>query len=136
MTRSFTALSDAMLDELVDAARRAHPAEACVVGFGARGTVARLVPLANRAADPRREFRADDVACASALVRARRCGMELQLIAHSHPSGDGRPSERDHRFAAAWPDVVHAVVTPEACPPVRYHAVVDGRLEEVSHAER
>lgn len=112
MSSMHAILPPALVDELIDAARHAHPAECCAIGLGERpGAVRELVHVANVANDPRRGFDVDSTELATLLVDARRRGLELTLVAHSHPSGDPRPSARDRADATGWPGVARMVVT-------------------------
>lgn len=114
MSATRTTLSPALVEELVASACRAHPAESCAIGLGARpGDVAELVHVANTATDPHRGFRIDDVTLTNILADGRTRGLELTLVAHSHPSGDPRRSVHDIASAGDWPGVAHAIVTVE-----------------------
>ena len=106
---------EATLDVLRAAVRSAYPREACGFLLGRGTVVLEVVPTANVAADPCREF----VIAPEALLATHRAasarGLEVLGVFHSHPDGDARLSARDEQLAQhGW---VHAVVATRGAEP-------------------
>ncbi len=94
--------------DLLQAARRAMPLEACGLVGGAGVELLRFVPCRNAAQSARRySISPEDVL--AALREFERQGIELRAIFHSHPAGDARPSATDIR-EAMYPGVAHLIV--------------------------
>jgi proteasome lid subunit RPN8/RPN11 len=85
---------------MIDAARRAHPREACGLLLGAQGTVTIAQPAANIAAEPLRHFDIDPAALIVAHRAARAGGPAVLGYFHSHPTGLAVPSATDAAMAA------------------------------------
>jgi proteasome lid subunit RPN8/RPN11 len=75
------------------------PLEACGLLAGRRGLVERVLPIANRAASPRR-FRMDPVEQLRAFEWIESAGLNLLAIFHSHPAGPEGLSALDIEQAA------------------------------------
>lgn len=86
MSKEPLVLTDEMKQVMIDAAKEAHPNEAC--GIVAGGVCYRLP---NKAEHPERTFRisAEDIADVATHHRG------YSGIWHSHPSGNPHPSETD-----------------------------------------
>ncbi len=101
---------------MIDAARRAHPCEACGLLLGQAGSVTAAQPAANVASDPERRFDIDPAALIAAHRAARSGGAPLVLgYFHSHPTGVAAPSATDAAMAARdgkiWAIVAGETVT-------------------------
>lgn len=97
-------------DTMLEAARRAHPHEACGLLLGrAPGRIERAVPAANVAPDPARRFEIDPAALIAAFKAERAGGPRVLGYWHSHPNGIAAPSATD-RGAASGDGRVWAIV--------------------------
>lgn len=95
-------IARAVLDAIAQAARAAHPYEACGLLFGAApgGAVTEWNLCANVAKEPERHFEIDPAALFAA-IRAERAGGPVILGCwHSHPGGEPSPSRTDAAQAA------------------------------------
>ena len=118
--------------ELVAHCRAGLPNEACgyLVGEGLR--VDRFLPLTNAAASPTR-FVLDPHEQLAAERDLEAAAETVVGVAHSHPTGDNRPSAVDIDDAArfdplgAW---IHVVVSP-APGSVRAFRITDGEVDEL-----
>jgi proteasome lid subunit RPN8/RPN11 len=87
--------------ELAQLAEAAYPQEACALLVGRQAAVTRIVPAANVAAEPRRNFEVDP----TTQIRLRRQLRETPngeiLLGHwhSHPEGRAEPSATDAAMA-------------------------------------
>lgn len=102
-------------DDLVAAARAAHPQEACGLILGrADGWVAdELAPCDNVAEAPEREFEIDPKSLLHWYRSLRGTERAVIGVYHSHPTGRAEPSATD--AARAWdPDLVWLIVAGEA----------------------
>ena len=101
-------------NQLLAAARVAHPEECCGVLLGRSSDVAetiveQVVPAPNVSpVDRRREYVIDPEALLAAWHQARAEGWAVVGFYHSHPDGSHRPSRRDREDA--WPDVSYLIV--------------------------
>lgn len=86
---------------ILNAARAAHPHEACGLLLGRGEQVDLAVPATNVATDPAQHFEIDP-AMLIAAHRSARDGSGAQVIGyfHSHPNGLARPSTTDAASAA------------------------------------
>ncbi|MCA8941580.1 MAG: M67 family metallopeptidase [Planctomycetes bacterium] len=123
-------LATELREELVAAARDARPREACglLVGGPSEGvTVVRRVVRTTNAAQAVDAFEIDPVEFLGVDAEARRHGLEVVGVWHSHPAGPALPSRRDR--AAAWPEHVQAIVEPDSGH-IRAWRLVDGAFVE------
>jgi proteasome lid subunit RPN8/RPN11 len=120
------------LAAMIEAARRAHPAEACGLLLGNDGTVTIAQPAANIAAEPLRHFDIDPAALIAAHRAARAGGPAVLGYFHSHPTGPAAPSATDAALAAhdgrIWAIVARDAVTmwrdgPSGFNPLSYDVV-------------
>jgi proteasome lid subunit RPN8/RPN11 len=72
-----------------------HPIEACGLLFGDDHVIATAQPCSNIAADPARHFEIDPAQLLAAHKAMRSGGPQLIGHYHSHPVGDGLPSDTD-----------------------------------------
>ena len=101
-------LKAALRRELLQAASKAMPLEACGLVGGQGDELLSFVECRNAAQSARRySISPEDVL--SALRQFERQTVELRAIFHSHPAGDARPSATDIR-EAMYPDVAHLIV--------------------------
>ena len=112
--RSRLRLDDATIAEINARARAVYPHEACglLVGreAGARTLVERVVSCRNLAVDrlaDRYVLDPDDFRAADEA--ARREGLDIVGIWHTHPDHPARPSETD--LEAAWPEYSYLIVS-------------------------
>lgn len=105
-------IASALADEMVRAAVEAAPREACGLLVGRVRMVARVVPAGNIDPAPTRYTIAPEDHFA-AVRGARRDGLEVIGVWHSHPHGPPLPSASD--TAEAVSDFVYVIVglTPE-----------------------
>jgi len=112
--RSRLRLDDAMNAEINSRARAAYPHEACglLIGreAGGRTLVERVTSCRNLAVDrlaDRYVLDPDDFHAADEA--ARREGLDIVGIWHTHPDHPARPSETD--LEAAWPEYSYLIVS-------------------------
>lgn len=129
-------LTSAQQAELGALATAAFPREACALLVGrAEGNglvVERIVPAANLAVSPEREFELDPAVHVAELCRLREAGGPQTILGHwhSHPNGRAEPSVQDAAMiydpAMLW--LISAVDAAGAAPPraFRPHADASG----------
>ena len=95
------AVTSAVLEALIDAARAAYPNECCGLLFGTPDAVEAFRAAANVHPTPATHFEIDPQALIDAH-RAMRRGGAARLVGyfHSHPSGPPEPSATDRARAA------------------------------------
>lgn len=126
-------LSDALVDTLIAAARRAAPREACGLLVGRGSTVIRAVETANAAtsatlyAIPPHEHLA-------AIRAARADGLDVIGAFHSHPHSAAVPSPTD--AAEAFADFIFVIVGLAPTPHVRAWRYDAGNFAEVALVRR
>lgn len=137
-----TALPAAIVQQLVDHARREDPNEACGAIVGDRyaadgGRALRFVPTRNKAASPYLyEIHPDDLL--RLTIETDDADEVFWAIVHSHTHTPARPSPTDVR-QALYPDALYIVVSLAAdqaeptsgAPSVRGWRIVDGEVHEV-----
>lgn len=93
---SVVTVSPAVVSLLRQEAALAAPCECCGLLLGPRpGHIARAVPAANVAPDPRRHFEIDPRALFAAYRAQRAGGVRVLGYYHSHPAGPAVPSATD-----------------------------------------
>jgi proteasome lid subunit RPN8/RPN11 len=126
-------LAEALVDQLIAAARRAAPREGCglLVGTGCR--VVRVVETANAASSP--TLYAIPPEEHLAAVRAARAeGLDVIGAYHSHPHSTAVPSATD--AAEAFADFTFVIVGLVPAPDVRAWRFADGNFAEVALVRR
>ncbi|MFN4164907.1 MAG: M67 family metallopeptidase [Ferrovibrio sp.] len=126
-------LTSAQQAELAALAMAAFPREACalLIGRDERGVliVERIVPAANLAATPEREFELDPAVHVAELRRLREAGGPQKILGHwhSHPNGRAEPSAQDAAMifdpAMLW--LISAVDAAGAAPPCAFRPRAD-----------
>ncbi|MEW6279377.1 MAG: M67 family metallopeptidase [Candidatus Eremiobacterota bacterium] len=114
-------LPAALIERLLEEARRAYPQECCGLLLGDGPC---LHPVRNLHPHPERAYEADP----GEVLRALRAGT-LRGFYHSHPDGSAWPSQRDH--AEAWPGLTYLIVGRQ----VRAFRLRNGRLQVEPHRE-
>jgi proteasome lid subunit RPN8/RPN11 len=136
-------IAAALLERIVEHARREHPNECCgMVAVRDRRAVD-VHEARNVAASPLR-FEVDGLEVHRTLEAIEGSGAELGAIYHSHTRSEPYPSQTDVNFAAGWPGVEWLIVglgpnthapggagTGGAEPTVRSFRIEDGRVTEV-----
>jgi [CysO sulfur-carrier protein]-S-L-cysteine hydrolase len=125
-------IDTALLERVVDHARRDFPNECCGM-IGVRdGQAVAIHEAINVAASPLRfEVEGREIIRAQDAFEAD--GAELGAIYHSHTRSDPYPSQTDVNFAAGWPGVEWLIVGLRRGgePTVRSYRIDDGVIEEV-----
>lgn len=106
------AVSVAVIDTLLAAARAAHPLEACGLLFGSEAAISSYRPTPNVHPTPETHFEIDPQALIDAHRAMRGGGPRLVGYYHSHPHGRAEPSATD-RALAAGDGMVWAIVGQE-----------------------
>jgi proteasome lid subunit RPN8/RPN11 len=118
-------IPQAIIDALIDHARRDFPLEACGILGGTDGEVTEHYPMANTdqsnehfTMEPKEQF---------AVVKDLRAkGKGMLAIYHSHPESPARPSEEDIRLALT-PGVSYLIISLAGSEPdVKSFLIVDG----------
>jgi proteasome lid subunit RPN8/RPN11 len=122
----------ALLDRVVEHARRDYPNECCGMIAVRDGRAVAIHEATNIAASPLRfEVEGREIIRAQDAFEAD--GAELGAIYHSHTRSDPYPSQTDVNFAAGWPGVEWLIVGLRADgeATVRSYRIDDGVIEEV-----
>jgi proteasome lid subunit RPN8/RPN11 len=122
----------ALLERVVDHARRDLPNECCGMIAVRDGRAVAVHEATNVAASPLRfEVEGREILRAQDAFEAD--GAELGAIYHSHTRSEPYPSQTDVNFAAGWPGVEWLIVGLRADtePIVRSYRIDDGVIEEV-----
>lgn len=88
------------LEAIINAARAAHPQEACGILLGEGLCITAIAEAANVHAMPQSHFEIDPQALIDAHRAARGGGQKVIGYFHSHPTGEPRPSQTDAAMAA------------------------------------
>jgi proteasome lid subunit RPN8/RPN11 len=125
-------IAQALLDRIVDHARRDFPAECCGLVAVRDGAATEVQEAENLAASPFR-FEVDGLDLARRLDAIEDRGDALGGIYHSHTRSEPYPSQTDVNFAAGWPGVEWLIVglRSDADPEVRSYRIDAGRIAEV-----
>lgn len=102
-------ISKAVLAELIAAAGKAAPLEACGLLAGRDGKVIKFYPMTNVDASPE-HFGMKPEEQFAAVKDMRQMGLKMLAIWHSHPSSPPRMSEEDLRLAYT-PDIVYVILS-------------------------
>jgi [CysO sulfur-carrier protein]-S-L-cysteine hydrolase len=122
----------ALLERVVDHARRDFPNECCGMIAVRDGRAVAVYEATNIAASPLRfEVEGREIIRAQDVFEAD--GAELGAIYHSHTRSEPYPSQTDVNFAAGWPGVEWLIVGLRADgePTVRSYRIENGVVEEV-----
>lgn len=92
--------TSAVVDQLIEEGRNAHPKECCGILLGKGGRIEQALPTANVHPDPARHFEIDPAALIAAHKAARAGGAQIVGYYHSHPRGKAEPSATDRAQAA------------------------------------
>ncbi len=125
-------IDTALLERVVDHARRDFPNECCGM-IGVRdGRAVAVHEATNVAASPLR-FEVEGREIIRAQDAFEDDGAELGAIYHSHTRSEPYPSQTDVNFAAGWPGVEWLIVglRGDGEPNVRSYRIDDGVIEEV-----
>ncbi|MDO9542655.1 MAG: M67 family metallopeptidase [Kiritimatiellia bacterium] len=98
-----------VLAELVVAAGKAAPLEACGLLAGRDGKAMKFFPMTNVDASPE-HFSMKPEEQFAAVKDMRQMGLKMLAIWHSHPSSPPRMSEEDLRLAYT-PDIVYVILS-------------------------
>jgi proteasome lid subunit RPN8/RPN11 len=90
-------------DTMVSHAEKTFPKECCGVMLGSDSVVRQAVPLANVYTGPQEDFFVmDPLDLHRVDVEARKAGMEVLGVFHSHPNCDAYFSKRDLENSCSW----------------------------------
>lgn len=124
-------LTAAQAADLAALGEAAFPREACALLVGDQDLrIAEIVPAANVATDPEREFELDPAVHIATLRRLRESGGTNRVIGHwhSHPNGRDEPSAKDAAMIGdpglVW--LITAVHDGRALPVRAFQAVAAG----------
>ncbi|HLM51897.1 MAG TPA: M67 family metallopeptidase [Solirubrobacteraceae bacterium] len=125
-------IAPALLERIVDHARRDFPNECCGLVASRDGTATEVQETENLAASPFR-FEVDGLDLAHRLEAIEDRGDELGAIYHSHSRSAPYPSQTDVNFAAGWPGTEWIIVglPRDGEPEVRSFRIEDGRIDEI-----
>jgi [CysO sulfur-carrier protein]-S-L-cysteine hydrolase len=126
-------IADALLERIVEHARREHPNECCGMVAVRAGRAVAVHEARNVAASPLR-FEVDGLEVHRTIETIEGDGAELGAIYHSHTRSEPFPSQTDVNFAAGWPGVEWLIVGLSRNggePAVRSYRIEDGRVSEV-----
>jgi [CysO sulfur-carrier protein]-S-L-cysteine hydrolase len=125
-------IDSALLQRMVDHARRDFPNECCGMVAVRDGRAVSVHQATNVAASPLR-FEVDGLEVHRTIEEIEDRGDELGAIYHSHTRSEPYPSQTDVNFAAGWPGVQWLIVglPREGEPTVRCFAIDDGAVREL-----
>jgi proteasome lid subunit RPN8/RPN11 len=123
-------IPSAIRDELVEAARRALPDEACGLLAGPGGSVERFYPMRN-ADESHLTYRLDAKEQIQVFEEIERKGWDLVGIFHSHTHTEAYPSDTDRR-QAYYPEAHYLLMSlaDSDRPVLRSFRIVDGAVDE------
>ena len=101
-----------LVEDLITAARNAHPREACGLLLGRNGQITAVRETRNVHPAPATHFEIDPQALIDAHRAEREGGLQVMGYFHSHPDGKPFPSETD-RAASAGDGKIWAIVAAE-----------------------
>jgi proteasome lid subunit RPN8/RPN11 len=125
-------ISRALLEEIVEHARRDAPDECCGL-VAARDGVALAVHRAENVAHSPYRFEVDGPTLLRLLDELEGAGQELGAIYHSHTRSGAYPSQTDINFSVGWPGIEWLIVGLDALQPeVRSFLIEGGEVREVA----
>jgi proteasome lid subunit RPN8/RPN11 len=125
-------ISRALLEEIVEHARRDAPDECCGLVAARDGTAIAVHQAENVAHSPYR-FEVDGRTLLRLLGELEGEGEELGAIYHSHTRSGAYPSQTDINFSAGWPGIEWLIVGLDAPhPEVRSFLIDGGEVREVA----
>jgi proteasome lid subunit RPN8/RPN11 len=130
-------IAPALLERIVDHARREHPNECCGMVAVRDGRAVGVHEARNVAASPLR-FEVDGLEVHRTIEAIEEGGAQLGAIYHSHTRTEPYPSQTDVNFAAGWPGVEWIIVglgRDGGDPTIRSFRIDDGRVAEVAVAD-
>jgi proteasome lid subunit RPN8/RPN11 len=118
--------------ELTEHAKRDAREECCGLLAGRDGTITRVFPATNAAANPTTSYEIAPEELFRLMREIRAAGLELLGIYHSHPNGKNEPSPRDIE-TAYYPETPYFIVSPQpdAAKPIRAFQIRDARATEL-----
>jgi proteasome lid subunit RPN8/RPN11 len=125
------AISSAACAAMIEAARVAHPLEACGLLLGEGSRIEAATVCANVHPDPAGHFEIDPAALVAAHRAARGGGAQVLGYWHSHPNGRAGPSAEDAAMAGGdgrvWAIVANGAISvwrdgPAGFEPLSYMA--------------
>ena len=123
-------ISGALLQRIVEHARREAPNECCGMVGVRDGHAASVHEAENLAASPMR-FEVDGLQAHRTIEAIEGAGGELGAIYHSHTRSEPYPSQTDVNFAAGWPGVEWIIVGLKGDERVHSYRIEDGHIREV-----
>lgn len=124
----------ALLDRIVEHARRTAPAECCGMVGLRDGEAIAVYELDNTEASPFR-FQIEPGELLRTVTAIEAAGDELGVIYHSHTRSEPYPSQTDVQFARDWPGWRWLIVgLAGAQPEVRLYAIEGGEVRELALA--
>ncbi len=103
-------IGNSQLQFVLNHARSSYPVECCgfLIGISGERRIHRVLTAQNQ--DSRRDrYTVDPKELIQADENARRLGMEIIGIYHSHPDGPAQPSQTDLEYA--WPHYAYLVLS-------------------------
>ncbi len=104
------AMSQSIINELMEHASREAPREACGVLAGRKGVVERIYECPNASEYPETTYEIAPAELLKALEDVEGRGMEVLGFYHSHPMGLNEPSLIDEG-RATWPGYSYVIVS-------------------------
>ena len=93
-------VTSGVIEALHEAARAAHPREACGILLGHGERISGFIEARNVHPEPETRFEIDPQSLIDAHRSSRAGGPQIIGYFHSHPTGDARPSATDVEMAA------------------------------------
>jgi proteasome lid subunit RPN8/RPN11 len=118
-------IAQALLDEVIEHARRDAPNECCGIVAVRDGTAVAVHAMASTQPSPLR-FELDGLALFTLLDELEDAGLALGAIYHSHTRSPPRPSQTDINFGERWPGVEWLIVGLAGDEPEVRSYLIDG----------
>ena len=126
-----TAITNGLLVQLEQTARRDPQQEICGLLAGRDGASTRIFPATNAAADAAKNYEIAPGELFRLMREIRAAGLHLMGIYHSHPKGNNEPSARDIA-RAYYPDLAYFIVSPQTGQKsVRAFSIREGQVAEL-----
>lgn len=100
----------AVLQSLIDHARRNPRVECCGFLAGREGLITRAYPAENIAANPATSYEVATKQIVQVIREIRAASLDMLGIYHSHPNGRGQPSETDIA-TVGYPEVAYFIIS-------------------------